>query len=669
MKLARKTLASALFALPFGAFAADPSLDEVVVTAPRMRTPLVVENDPKAPQQPVPSSDGASFLKNVPGFNLIRKAGTDGDPVLRGLAGSRLNVLLDGAEFHGGCGMRMDPPTAYVFPETYDRVRIVKGPQTVLYGNGNLAGVVLFERDDVRFREPGVRAHASLMGGSWGRLDAVADASFGTPTGFVRASATHSQSDDYRDGSGRTIHSGFERRSLSLTGGWTPDDDTRIELSAARSEAQAAYADRSMDGSVFDRDALGLKLRKTRVSELLRRVEVQMNWNYIDHVMDNYSLRAKPAAANFSWNNPDRETFGMRASADLALGAAALLTLGADRQHNSHSLRAANSAALVAIDSRPRNKDFESTSSGVFGELSYALSQSDRLIGGLRHDRYDAERTNAVSGAAMGRSSETLTAGFVRVERDLRALPATAYVGFGYGERPMDHWEATTWNGLTGASSLRPERNAQLDAGLIWSTPTLSGSLALFHSRIDDYVLTYVNPSASGSCGSNPAKCSSLNVDARRHGFEAEFAWRFAPQWTARGSYALVRARNESMGVALAQTPPDELRLGLGYASGAWTLGASARFVRAQDRVHADYGSIVGQDIGPSAGFATLSLNASYRIDKRVQLSAGIDNLFDRVYAEHINRAAAAVAGYDAPSTRVNEPGRMIWAKITVAID
>ena len=112
MSFTRTAVAAALAALPFAAQAADPNLDEVVVTAPQMREPLVIENDPRAPQQPVPASDGASFLKNIPGFSVIRKGGTDGDPVLRGLAGSRLNVLLDGAEFHGGCGMRMDPPTA-----------------------------------------------------------------------------------------------------------------------------------------------------------------------------------------------------------------------------------------------------------------------------------------------------------------------------------------------------------------------------------------------------------------------------------------------------------------------------------------------------------------------------------------------------------------------------
>ncbi|RPH67383.1 MAG: TonB-dependent copper receptor, partial [Burkholderiales bacterium] len=401
MPFTRTAVAAALAALPFAA-AAGPILDEVVVTAPQMRAPLVIGNDPKAPQQPAPASDGASFLKNIPGFSVIRKGGTDGDPVLRGLAGSRLNVLLDGAEFHGGCGMRMDPPTAYVFPEAYDRVTIVKGPQTVLYGNGNLAGVVLFERETPRFREPGLRAHGSLMAGSWGRRDGVADATFGTPNAYLRATATHSESDDYEDGDGRTIHSFFERRSLGLQGGWTPDPDTRVELSAVRSEAQAAYADRMMDGSVFDRDGLGLKFEKKRLSERVRKVEARVDWNYIDHVMDNYSLRTKPPTASYSWNNPDRETLGLRTSAELALTEASVLTVGLDRQGNRHTVRSFSGAAPVSVDARPRNKDFESTTTGVFGEVAWALSQSDRVIAGLRHDRYTADRFVAATGATMG---------------------------------------------------------------------------------------------------------------------------------------------------------------------------------------------------------------------------------------------------------------------------
>src|SRR5690606_2686648 len=112
---------------------APDTLAQVVVTAPAMDAPLTVVTDPKAPRQPIPAHDGADFLKNITGFSVIRKGGTDGDPVLRGMSGSRLGILLDGQEIYGGCGGRMDPPTAYVYPEAYDRVTVLKGPQSVRY--------------------------------------------------------------------------------------------------------------------------------------------------------------------------------------------------------------------------------------------------------------------------------------------------------------------------------------------------------------------------------------------------------------------------------------------------------------------------------------------------------------------------------------------------------
>ena len=36
-----------------------------------------------------------TMLKSIPGFSVIRKGGTDGDPVFRGMSGSRLGILLD----------------------------------------------------------------------------------------------------------------------------------------------------------------------------------------------------------------------------------------------------------------------------------------------------------------------------------------------------------------------------------------------------------------------------------------------------------------------------------------------------------------------------------------------------------------------------------------------
>ena len=54
--------------------------------------------------------------------------------------------------------------------------------------------------------------------------------------------------------------------------------------------------------------------------------------------------------------------------------------------------------------------------------------------------------------------------------------------------------------------------------------------------------------------------------------------------------------------------------------------------------------------------------------DGRLLISGGIDNLFDRTYAEHISKAGSMIAGYT-QTTRVNEPGRTAWLKAQIALD
>jgi iron complex outermembrane receptor protein len=156
------------------------------------------------------------------------------------------------------------------------------------------------------------------------------------------------------------------------------------------------------------------------------------------------------------------------------------------------------------------------------------------------------------------------------------------------------------------------------------------------------------------------------NVDATRYGLEADLAWKLDAAFTVRGSLAYVHADNDTLGTPLAQTPPLEGKLGLDYRTGAWTLGSVLRMVAAQDRVHVGYGNIVGQDYGATPGFATLALNASYRPGKRSLLSFGVDNVFDKTYAEHLARDNTFEAG---TNTRVNEPGRFIWAKLKLNFD
>lgn len=657
-------------------------LPPVVVTAPLMQTPLRTQIDPRAAQQPQPANDGASVLKALPGMGVIRKGGIDGDPVFRGMAASRLNILVDGEQILGGCGMRMDPPTAYVFPDAFNRVTLIKGPQTVRHGPGGSAGTVLFEREPVRFTSPGTAFDAAVGAGSFGRWDAFTDARAGTSQAHVQVQATQAESGEQRDGHGHTVHSSYRRHSLDTTLGWTPEEHTRVSLRASESRASAAYADRSMDGSRFDRSHLGLSLDRRALSPLVQRVEAQAYVNAVDHVMDNFSLRTPPAnPAQRMASNPDRHTSGGRLAATLRPDDRHLLVLGLDQQSHVHTVRNSGMGGELAspYEARPRLEDARFDNLGVYGELTHALDDARRLVAGLRRDAWSAQdkRLSLSSGmASLGanptaglRRSQGLWSGFLRHERDW-GEHTEAHIGLGHTERAPDYWELISKesaNSTSAFASTRPEKTTQLDLGMVHRGGDWEAFASAYLSQVQDFILVQSQVSKPSGMGSRSTTIAR-NVDARTWGAEAGLQHAFAPQWTWRGSLAWAHGRNLSDGRPLGQIPPLEARLSLGWDDGRWSAGGLLRAVSAQTRYALNQGNIVGQDLGPAAGFAVASLHASWRWRQTVTASVGVDNLFDKAYAEFINRAGSALAGYDT-TTRVNEPGRSWWVKLRVALD
>jgi len=155
------------------------------------------------------------------------------------------------------------------------------------------------------------------------------------------------------------------------------------------------------------------------------------------------------------------------------------------------------------------------------------------------------------------------------------------------------------------------------------------------------------------------------NIDARIMGGELGAAYQLTENWKADGTLAYAWGRNSSDGKALPQMPPLESRLGLTYSRDVWSVGALWRLVAAQNRIAENQGNVVGKDYDKSAGFGVFSLNGAYKVNNNLTLSAGVDNLFDKTYAEHLNLAGNAGFGYPATDPQpVNEPGRTFWTKV-----
>lgn len=642
----------------------------MTVTAPDS-SPLEVVTSPKRPRQPVPASDGSDYLKTIPGFSQIRAGGTNGDPVFRGMFGSRLRILTNNGEMLGACPARMDAPSAYISPESFDLLTLTKGPQTVLWGPGNSAGTIRFDREQPRFEEAGIQGNASLLGASNNRWDENADISLGNEKGYLRLMGNKSRSDDYKAGNGDRVPSKWDKWNGDMALGWTPDKDTLLELTAGKGDGESRYAGRSMDGSQFKRESLGARFEKSNIGDVFQKFEANVYYNYADHIMDNYSLRSANSGMSEGMDGGmtgggmdsgmsmdmtmpmamevDRRTVGGRMMGtwmwtDLELKS------GADTQLNTHRNKLESSWVKDA-----RFHDY-----GLFSELTWHATDASKLVSGARLDRVVVDN---FSGVGSSERTDTLPAGFVRIEHTLADTPVMFYAGVGYTERFPDYWElfSPTYgpDGTAGAfDKVKSEKTTQLDIGAQYTGDRMNSWVSAYLGRVNDFILFRYDP--------NDAYVSQVNnVDATIMGGEAGFAYKLTESWKADASLAYSWGRNTEDGKPLPQMPPLEARLGLSWERGNWSSTGLLRLVSSQHRVANNEGNVVGKDFDSSTGFAVVSANAAYRVNQNVKVSAGVDNLLDKEYSEHLNLAGNSSFGYSA-NTSVNEPGRTFWGKINV---
>lgn len=638
------------------------SLPEVVVTSTLMEAPLVIETDPKVPRQPLPAHDGADFLKTIPGFSVMRKGGTDGEANFRGMGGSRLNIMVDDQNVVGGCSMRMDAPTAYIFPEIYDKLTVIKGPQTVQYSNMGSAATIKFDREPKKYEKADQSFYGSLLGGSFGRHDELMQTEFGNKQYYGEVRASNSQSNDYKDGDGNAVHSRYRRWNTHAAVGLTPDENTRIEFSASVSDGWAAYADRAMDGVKFLRENYAFKFEKKNVSTLVESLKFQASYNSIDHIMDQVTLRTRqymmmPASARL-----DHFTTQAKLSGNLRLADDLLAVVGVDYSGSTHS-KDSNGNNVLTDDST-----FQSI--GAFAELTKTLNASQKLIGGLRMNAWDAKDKRTTSSTAGQTRSENTYSGFVRSENALNDN-TIGYAGYGHAERFPDYWElismSSTAMGASAFQATKKEKTDQVDVGAVYKTDLLKLSASGFYNRIDNFILINYNSLGMMVTG------VSTNIDAETTGFEVGADYQLDKQWKLNSSLSYTYGRDLTNRQALAQLPPLEGRVGVKYDDEKWSYGALMRLVAAQDRYSTGYGNIAGKDLGPSTGFAIFSANVAYRMTKTSRIYAGVDNLFDATYAEFISRTGtdgmgSAIPGY-VQTMRVNEPGRTFWIKASLAFD
>ncbi|NHC04206.1 TonB-dependent copper receptor [Acinetobacter sp. 187] len=679
------------------------SLAPIVATAQQGNDAngLIVRADPKQPTQPIPSADGADYLQSIIGFNQVQSGGANGDVTFRGMFGSRIKILTDGSENLGACPSRMDAPTSYISPESYDKISVIKGPQTVQYANTGSAATVIFEREPESLTtDKPYRGQASVMLGSFGRVDQNLEAAVGDEKKYLRLNTNRSSSNSYVDGSHQQVPSAWERWNADLAVGWMPNPDTWFELNGGKSDGEALYAGRAMDGSAFKRESLGLKFRKQHINDVIQQIEGQVNYSFNDHVMDNFSLRPfnpndgmkMPMATNVS-----RRTLNARVAMTSEWDKLQLIS-GVDTQHNEHATRSGMNNSYVQ---QPRSSDMKFESYGAFSELSYPINDQYKWVAGARVDQVhvkDLRQDSHVAGLNTV-LDKTLPSGFFRFENQHPHHDAKTYIGVGFVERMPDYWElfspkqgnAGSINTFNGVDT---EKTLQLDLGYQHHHGAFSSWASAYVGMVKDYILMrYQSPAMSmdttmpmnsmtsmhqtmnqampmntmsGGMQMGSAKSAyAKNVDATIAGAEFGLAYEFTPYLQADVSGMYAWGRNTTNNTPLPQIAPFEGRMNLRYVQDKYNVGLLWRVVASQNRVSLNEGNIVGYDMKKSAGFTTLALNGTYTLKDGVDLSIGIDNLLGKTYTEHLNRSGSSGFGF-AAEEQFNNVGRNYWGRLSV---
>ena len=317
---------------------------------------------------------------------------------------------------------------------------------------------------------------------------------------------------------------------------------------------------------------------------------------------------------------------------------------------------------------------------GLFGELLHPVGDSNRIIAGVRYDRVRSEASKAdltpnmpplspndlyaiyYDGAQAEKRTENNWGGLLRWEHDYDSGWGTAYAGISRTVRTADATERFIASNAmmpgmrwVGNPLIDPEKHHQIEIGTLVGDDRWQVDASVYYNDVSDYILRwrYHQPDNNATI--------YTNLDARLIGGEATFSYDLTTNWRTDLGLAYVWANNETDDMAIAQIPPLSGFVSLDYHAHKWQAGARVNASAKQTRVDDDPRTGSGLDSGETPGWAVMNLYGSYRFTDAIALDAGIDNLFDKTYANHLNRASA----FDPTQIQVNEPGRSLWVRLT----
>ncbi len=576
------------------------------------------ENEKREPSELV------HVIQEVPGAGQVG-AGHAAVPSLRGLANGRTLLLLDYARVTAE--RRAGPSATFLDPFSLERIEVVRGPGSVVYGSDAMGGIIHARTPDPqpdknmgRFR---------LSAGTGTPLGtAAAEANIGLGNGALLFQAHAREFNDYESPEGRVQDSGAKDRGF-LVKGMLPTERSRwvfgLQVNNAKDVGKPSDDDTSR--TIYPDEE---SIRFTANAELptfkgLSSVELQTFVGRNRLVTDRETFATITDPAGFDQSDVNAYDASARLLTTQPIPKGSLRT-GIDL-----SSRFNMSSDLLTVEfdlfgqeiTRLDQQTIESASrfdAGLFAEAEYLVLRGKASVaGGLRAQAVWTKNEGGFYGDQS--TSEATPSGYLAGSfRPSDNWTATVQFARGFREPTLSdrYFAGVTGRGfILGNPDLKPETSLQWDVSAQRTTGLTQLGLYAYHYTIDDVIERF---------RTSPSSFAFRNRgEARFWGFEAEGDVSLGKKFSGRAALNWARGEIVDDGSFPDNVPAPGLQVSVHYRpTRIWWLRSGYAYYFKDDRP--------GPTEMPTPGFGILSASGGCELSKDFEVRLILTNLLDKTY-------------------------------------
>jgi len=666
----------------------DTELAETVITAPRAAT--TVTTTPARVTEVTGDQLRGTGERSLPralgqtaGIWIQETNMAGGSPVIRGFLGNKVLILVDGVRINDST-TRLGPNQSLnqIDPEIVERVEVIRGPSSVLYGSDAIGGVISIW---TKRRRPANQDATEYLRPWAGEVTGLYDTSYESGRGSIRFDgawqdhgglgiASGWDYNDFKAGDNQTVENtayhGFalfgsyeyalgKRRTLRLTGRANRDFDVPRTDRLNPGFGQTEPAAMDWKYSLQDRRGYALSYTDERPGAVSDRLQLRVNLHSYDEERD----ITNQTGSESTFSRDETVTLGIGMDWQRALSEEHLLTWGFDASYDDvnsfRELTDAGGTSEVAGNYAP---DAEYRRYGLFVQDEVFAFDPWFVTAGLRYSIFDWSFGSFQSNARSSDYDSALT-GSLEVAREV-GTGTTLFASIAQGFRAPGLEDLANDGDFAGGTELsnpdlEAEESLSVEAGLAYAVEERSGTLTAFATRLDNAIgRRLVDVGDPGQTGDETYQRENTG-DVELVGLEAAYRQRLGDEDSAysadgRLTWTYGREDDSAFGgtVPARRVPPLFGTLGLNYQprEREWFYVPNGRvfidWATSQTRLHPQ--DIADPRINPNGtnGWITYNLEVWGDFDPQASWRIGLLNLTDERYRMH-------GSGVDSPGRRL----------------